>query len=245
MGVPVGFDGASVSSECLKSSTALCADESRIAMAHLEALRGCSGTLGDRPVSGLPIDKVSLTPQHLIVEYVSTESIFGMVSPSYKIKGVKLVGTGHIQVMRYVYTIAQVEDVYFEGKKLREMPGFRELLTEWIKPGEQIVSVPNGKISIVHAYTGKKNILNATALEHYKMTVPLAFLDIIGKDPAPNKILYGNPAVPFIQQGDDNPMAAAYYNSQSGRFEILRQFDKLTLLQNFQRRFSQAMSATG
>lgn len=196
-------------------------------------------------MSGLPIDKVSLTPQHLIVEYVSTESIFGMVSPSYKIKGVKLVGTGHIQVMRYVYTIAQVEDVYFEGKKLREMPGFRELLTEWIKPGEQIVSVPNGKISIVHAYTGKKNILNATALEHYKMTVPLAFLDIIGKDPAPNKILYGNPAVPFIQQGDDNPMAAAYYNSQSGRFEILRQFDKLTLLQNFQRRFSQAMSATG
>ncbi|TXI02177.1 MAG: hypothetical protein E6Q76_15935 [Rhizobium sp.] len=196
-------------------------------------------------MSGLPIDKVSLTHQHLIVEYTSTESIFGMVAPSYKIKGVKVVGTSHFQVMRYVYTIALVEDVYFEGKKLQEMPGFRELLTEWIKPGQQIVSVPNGKTSIVHAYTGKKNIIQATALEHYKAVVPLNFLDIFGNDPAPDKVLYGNPAVPFIQQGDEKPMAAAYYNSQSKRFEILHQFDRLTLLQNFQRRFSQATSATG
>jgi hypothetical protein len=196
-------------------------------------------------VSGLPIDKVSLTPQHLIVEYTSTESIFGMVAPSYKIKGVKVVGTSHFQVMRYVYTLALVEDVYFDGKKLQEMPGFRQLLTEWIQPGQHIVSVPNGKTSIVHAYTGKKNIIQATALEHYKASVPLAFLNIFGNDPAPDKVLYGNPAVPFIQQGDDKPMAAAYYNSQSKRFEILQQFDRLTLLQNFQRRFSQAMSATG
>jgi len=196
-------------------------------------------------VSGLPIDKVFLTPQHLIVEYTSTESIFGMVAPSYKVKGVKVVGTSHLQVMRYVYTIALVEDVYFEGKKLQEMPGFRELLTEWIKPGQQIVSVPNGKTSIVHAYTGKKNIIQATAMEQYKAVVPLNFLDIFGKDPAPGKVLYGNPAVPFIQKGDDKPMAAAYYNSQSKRFEILQQFDRLTLLQNFQRRFSQAASATG
>lgn len=196
-------------------------------------------------MSGLPIDKVSLTPQHLIVEYTSTESIMGMVAPSYKIKGVKVVGTSHFQVMRYVYTIGLVEDVYFEGKKLQEMPGFRELVTEWIKPGEQIVSVPNGKASIVHVYTGKKNILQATALEHYKVSVPLNFLDIFGNDPAPDKVLYGNPAVPFIQQGDDRPMAAAYYNSQSKRLEILHQFDRLTLLQNFQRRFAQATSATG
>lgn len=196
-------------------------------------------------MSGLPIDKVSLTSQHLIVEYTSTESIMGMVAPSYKIKGVKVVGTSHFQVMRYVYTIALVEDVYFEGKKLQEMPGFRELVTEWIKPGQQIVSVPNGKTSIVHVYTGKKNILQATALEHYKVSVPLNFLDIFGHDPAPGKVLYGNPAVPFIQQGDDKPMAAAYYNSQSKRFEILHQFDRLTLLQNFQRRFSQATAATG
>jgi hypothetical protein len=219
------------------------ADIARVGPRDLPASR--SAKRGDRPVSGLPIDKVSLTSQHLIVEYTSTESIFGMVAPSYKIKGIKVVGTSHLQVMRYVYTIAQVEDVYFEGKKLQEMPGFRELLTEWIKPGQQLVSVPNGKTSIVHAYTGKKNIFQATALESYKATVPLAFLDIIGRDPAAGKILYGNPAVPFIQQGDDKPMAAAYYNSASKRFEILHQFDRHTLLPNFQRRFSQAMAATG
>ena len=191
------------------------------------------------------IDKISLTSQHLIVEYTSTESIFGMVAPSYKIKGVKVVGTSHLQVMRYVYTIARVEDVYFEGVKLQHMPGFRELVTEWIKPGQQIVSVPNGKTSIAHVYTGKKNIAQISAVEKYKATVPMGFLDIIGKDPAPNKILYGNPAVPFIQQGDDKPMAAAYYNSATNQLEILRQFDKHSLLQNFQRRFSKAMAATG
>ncbi|WP_337270452.1 hypothetical protein [Oryzifoliimicrobium ureilyticus] len=145
--------------------------------------------------------------------------------------------------MRYVYTLARVEDVYFEGVKLPHMPGFRELATEWIKPGQQIVSVPNGKTSVVHVYTGKKNIFKATVGEKYKFDIPLRFLDLIGKDPAPNKILYGNPAVPFIQQGDDQPIAAAYYNSASGHFEILRQFEKQMLLQNFQRRFSKAMAA--
>lgn len=196
-------------------------------------------------MSGLPIDKVSLTSQHLIVEYTSSESIIGMVAPSLKVKGIKVVGTSHFQVMRYVYTIAQVEDVYFEGKKLQEMPGFRELLTEWIMPGQQLVSVPNGKTSIVHVYTGKKNIINVAALETYKLAVPLGFLDIIGKDPAPDRVLYGNPAVPFIQQGKDKPMAAAYYNSATKRFEVLHQFEKSTLLANFQRRFAQAMAATG
>lgn len=197
-------------------------------------------------MSSLPIDKISLTSQHLIVEYTSTESIFPMVAPSYKIKGVKVASTSHFQIMRYVYTIAQVEDVYFKGVKLQHMPGFRELVTEWIEPGQQIVSVPNGKTSIAHVYTGKKNILNASLLEKYKLAVPLGFIDIIGTDPAPNKRLYGNPAVPFISQGgEDRPMAAAYYNSKSGRFEILQQFDRNMLLQNFQRRFGQAMAATG
>lgn len=197
-------------------------------------------------MSSLPIDKVSLTSQHLIVEYTSTESIFGMVSPSYKIKGVKVVGTSHFQVMRYVYTIAQVEDIYFEGVKLQHMPGFRELLTEWIKPGQQLVSVPNGKTSIVHVYTGKKNIMNVSAIEKYKLSVPLGFIDIIGHDPAPTKMLYGNPAARFIQNGGEGrPMAAAYYNSASGRLEMLQQFDRNTLLENFQRRFAKAMAATG
>jgi hypothetical protein len=88
--------------------------------------------------------------------------------------------------------------------------------------------------------------MNVSAVEKYKLSVPLGFIDIIGHDPAPTRMLYGNPAVPFIQQGGDGrPMAAAYYNSQSGRFEILQQFDRTTLLENFQRRFAKALSATG
>ncbi len=196
-------------------------------------------------MSAEDIDKVSLTPQHLIVEYTSTESVLGMVAPSYKIGGVKVVGVKQLQVMRYVYTIGLVEDVYFDGVKLQHMPGFRELLTEWIQPGKHLISVPNGKTVIVHAYTGKKNIFQATAVEHYKLNVPLRFIDMIGDDPAPDRVLYGNPAVPFIQQGDDPPTAAAYYNSASKRFEILRDFDRRTLLENFQRRFARQLAATG
>ncbi len=111
--------------------------------------------------------------------------------------------------------------------------------------GKHLISVPNGKTVIVHAYTGKKNIFQATAVEHYKLNVPLRFIDMIGDDPAPDRVLYGNPAVPFIQQGDDPPTAAAYYNSASKRFEILRDFDRRTLLENFQRRFARQLAATG
>lgn len=40
-------------------------------------------------MSGLAIDNVKLTNYHLIVEEVFDESVFGMVAPSFKIKGVK------------------------------------------------------------------------------------------------------------------------------------------------------------
>lgn len=193
----------------------------------------------------LPIDKVSLTPQHLIVEYVSTESVFGMVAPSIKARGIKMVGTNHIQVMRYVYTLVRVEDVYFKGRKLQGMPGFREMLSEWIEPGQQVTSVANGKLSIMHRYTGKKNIIRAALAEKFDKTVSLNFLRLFGEDPAPRRVLYGNPAVPFIKKGDENPMAAAYFNSETNRLEILHQFDRRTLLENFQRRFSQEYSPVG
>ena len=196
-------------------------------------------------MGALPIDKVSLTPQHLIVEYVSDESIFGMIAPSMKVRGIKAVGTRHLQVMRYVYTLVQVEDVYFKGRKLQGMPGFRELLSEWIEPGTQITSEPNGKLSIMHRYTGKKNIFSAKALEKYSQSISLNYLTLFGEDPAPRRILYGNPAVTFIKRGDENLMAAAYFNSQTGRFEPLHQFDRRTLLENFQRRFANEYAATG
>jgi hypothetical protein len=196
-------------------------------------------------MGALPIDKVSLTPQHLIVEYTSTESIFGMVAPSLKTRGVKVAGTQHLQVMRYVYTLARVEDIYFKGEKLQHMPGFRELLTEWVTPGTQLVSVPNGKLSIMHVYTGKKNIFRASALEKFKRSVSLNFIDLYGDDPAPRRVLYGNASVPFIQRGEENPMAAAYYNSETNRFRVLQQFDRRTLLENFQRTFANEYSSVG
>lgn len=193
------------------------------------------------------IEKVSLTPQHLIFEYVSDESLLGMIAPTVKVRGLKVIRTSHIQVMRYVYTIVAVEDVYFKGRKLPGMPGLREWITEWIQPGQQIVSVPTGKKSVLLRYTGKKNIFQASAVEKIDKSVAMRFIGIYGEDPAPGRVLYGNPSVPFIKKGEEPLMAAAYYNSDTKRLEILHQFDRRTLLENFLRRFAQqeSQAATG
>lgn len=194
-------------------------------------------------MSGLDIDNVKLTNYHLIVEEVFDESVFGMVAPSFKIKGVKGIGTSHLQVMRSVYTLAIGEDVYFKGSKLQGSPGVRELLSEFFESGTQLTTRPNGRTTVMHRYLGKKNIFTAKALEHYKTSVTLNFLRIYGEDPAPTRLLYGNPAVTFIQKTGERPMAAAYFNGNNNRLELLHYFDRRTLVDGFLKRFSEASAA--
>lgn len=191
------------------------------------------------------IAKASLTPQHLLMEFTSTESLANSVIPSVKFGKVNVGTVKHLQVFRFVYTLVVMEDVYFEGRKLPAMPGIRELVSEWIKPGKQIVSVPNGKVATTLAYNGKKNIFQAAVMQHKVKSVPLPFLDIYGEDPAPERMLYGNPAVPFVQRGEDHPIAAAYYNSASKRFELIQSPDRRTLLENFMRRFGHQTAMAG
>ncbi|HLP70235.1 MAG TPA: hypothetical protein VK181_22225 [Rhizobium sp.] len=189
------------------------------------------------------IDKVKLTDHHLIVEEVFDESVFGMIAPSKKIKGVKIIGTGHLQVLRNVYTLTTGEDVYFKGRKLQGSPGVRELLSEFFEPGTQLTTRPNGRAGVLHRYLGKKNIFTAKALEYYKASATLPFLRMYGEDPAPTRLFYGNPAVTFIQKTGGRPIAAAYFNSATNRLELLHYFERHTLVDNFVRRFSEASAA--
>ncbi|TWF50072.1 hypothetical protein [Neorhizobium alkalisoli] len=190
-------------------------------------------------MSNLDIDKVALTDYNLIIEEIFDESTFGMVAPSKKVGGVKIIGTSHRQVFRRVYTITTGEDVYFKGRKIKGMPGAREWLSELLEPGKQITTKPNGHVGVLNRYVGKKNIFTAKALETYKKSVTLPFLRIYGEDPAPTRLLYGNPAVTFLQKGDEHPIAAAYFNTRTNRLDLIHYFERHTLLDNFVKRFSQ------
>ncbi|WP_448953471.1 hypothetical protein [Labrys neptuniae] len=192
------------------------------------------------------VKKVALTPQHLIVEEMFTEdSIFAMKAPSLKIKGFSVLRSSHNQLMRRVLTIAQVEDVYFKGKKLDGMPGGLELLQEWLLPGQQLTTKKTGEVTLDMTYVGKNNIFKGTALGATSRSISLGFIDYIGTDPAKNHILYGNSAVPFIKFGEANALAAAYYNSKTGAFEVLRQFNPETLTDDFLRRFAPQYAVVG
>ncbi|MGF9564607.1 hypothetical protein [Neorhizobium sp. JUb45] len=193
---------------------------------------------------GIPdIDKVALTDYNLIIEEVSDESIFGMISPTQKIKGVKVLTSAHLQVVRRVYTLTVGEDVYFKGNKIQGMPGARELLSEFLEPGKQITTRPNGKIGILNRYVGKKNIFTGSVAQKYKGSVTIPFLRQYGEDPAPTRLLHGNPAVTFLQKGEENPMAAAYYNTRTHKLELLHYFERHKLLDNFKAHFADATLA--
>ncbi|MGA1805085.1 hypothetical protein [Rhizobium sp. HT1-10] len=197
-------------------------------------------------MSNPDIDKVALTDYNLIVEEVFDESVFGMIAPSTKIGGIKVIGTSHLQVIRRVFTITTGEDVYFKGRRIQGTPGASEWLSELIEAGKQITTRPNGKVGVLNRYFGKKNIFTAKALEHYRKSVTLPFMRILGEDPAPTRLLYGNPAVTFLQKKDERPMAAAYFNVRTNRLDLLHYFERHTLVDNFVRNFSQAsLAATG
>ena len=130
--------------------------------------------------------------------------------------------------------------------QIHGMPDASEWLSELLEPGKQITTKPNGKVGMLNRYVGKKSIFTAKALEHYKKSVTLPFLRIYGEDPAPTRLLYGNPAVTFLQKTGEPPTAAAYFNSRTNRLDVLHYFDRRTLLDNFAKQFSQtSLAATG
>lgn len=183
--------------------------------------------------------KLSPTDQHLLVEYTSTESTAGMVLPVVKLASLSVANVQHLQIMRYVYTLVRIDDIYFEGRRLDRMPGLREYVAEAIKPGQQIVSRPSGKYGLMLAYSGKKNVFaGAVGGEKLSDELSFPFVDYMGDDPAPRHLLYGNPRIPFVQWGDLPPIAAAYYNSRTGRFLPVESPRRAHLLGDFQRRFS-------
>lgn len=197
-------------------------------------------------MSNPDIDKVKLTDYHLIIEEVFDESVFGMISPTQKIKGIKVITSSHLQVVRRVYTLTTGEDVYFKGNRIKGMPGAREFLSEFLEPGKQITTRPNGKIGVLNRYVGKKNIFTGEVVQKYAKSLTLPFLRMYGEDPAPTRLLHGNPAVTFLQKTGENPIAAAYFNSRTSRLELQHHFERHTLLDNFKARFaSETLAPTG
>jgi len=185
------------------------------------------------------------TAEHLIVETTSTESLAGSVIPSISVKGVTIGSLGHLQVMRIVYTLVEAQQVFFEGRPLSAMPGIREALVEWLTPGQQIVSRPTGRFSVMHAYTGKKNIFQPQILQKQVASLPMGYLDLFGEDPAAGVRLFGRNDVPFVSRGSANPIAAAFYRSDTQRLQIIQNPDPKTLMARFAARAPRAAVAVG
>ena len=64
-------------------------------------------------------------------------------------------------------------------------------------------------------------------------SLPLGYLDLFGDDPAEGVRLYGRADVPFVTRGSANPIAAAYYNSETRRLQIIQNPDPKTLMSRF------------
>jgi len=188
---------------------------------------------------------VRRTAQHLIVETTSTESVAGSVIPSISVKGVTIGSLGHLQIMRYVYTLVEAQEVSFQGRPLSAMPGIREAVVEWLTPGQQIVSRPTGRYSVLHAYTGKKNIFQAQLLQKEIKALPLGYLDLFGEDPAAGVRLYGRADVPFVTRGSANPIAAAFFDARTRRLQIVQNPDPKTLMARFAARAPRGAVAVG
>jgi hypothetical protein len=97
----------------------------------------------------------------------------------------------------------------------------------------------------MHAYTGKKNIFQPQIMQKEIGSLPLGYLDLIGEDPAAGVRLYGRADVPFVTRGKANPIAAAFFNSDTKRLQIIQNPDPKTLMTRFAARAPRGAVAVG
>lgn len=140
------------------------------------------------------------------------------------------VGPSMLQVYRRIAQTCDVQDMFFEGKRINGMPSTWQYVQEYLKPGRQITTSPTGVKEFVLTYAGFKNILTplpkigglipaSWTTERDLGVPPMAF--VYGADPIPQVQLYGNPQVQFTMSGGKPPpIAVGLYHKGRNKLEL-------------------------
>jgi hypothetical protein len=161
-------------------------------------------------------------PNYVIVEQIHSKS--GMPA----IGGV--IGPQANQVYRRIFQVCDIQDMFFQGKRISGFPSTWQYIQEFIHKGKQITTRPTGKKQLTIAYSGFKNLI--TPLPKFREALPESLTKqydlgtpaspfIYGKDPIPQIQLYGNSKVEFITFGGNTPpTAVGVYKGAKGQLEL-------------------------
>lgn len=161
-------------------------------------------------------------PSYVIVEQIHLKTGLPSIGNT--------VGPTLHQVFRRVLQVCDVQDMFFDGRRISGMPTPWQYLQEFVRPGNQITTRPTGERQFTLVYGGFINVLQPLPqmgnllpeswTRSYNLgTPPTPF--IYGTDPIPNVRLYGNPRVQFIMPGGEPPPTAmAIYNTSNRRLDL-------------------------
>lgn len=146
------------------------------------------------------------------------------------------IGPGHYQLFRRVIQVCDIQDIFFDGKRIFSTPGTWQYIQEFLRPGKQITRQPTGERQFVTVYAGFKNLLKPLPkignllpdswTKQYDLgTPPSPF--IYGRDPIPTVSLYGNPCAEFVMiGGTPPPVAVGVYNQTRNQLKLPAAVDR-------------------
>ena len=145
------------------------------------------------------------------------------------------------KVVRHVARTCDVQDVYYDGQRLSSMPNGWQLLMDALRLAT-ISTRPTGEQRLMLAYAGFDNLVTPLPPDLQIPHVPEAVFRehrlpnigqmTYGRDPIPDVRLFGNPRVPFVSPGgDEPPMAMAVYYGGQRRLEPVPRAEQTQLLQ--------------
>lgn len=170
--------------------------------------------------------------------YVVVEQIHSKAGLPATVGGT--IGPGLYQVYRRVIQICDVQDVFFDGKRILISPGAWHNIQEFLRPGKQITRQPTGEKQFVRVFAGFKNILTPLPkignllpdswTKQYDLgTPPSPF--VYGRDPIPTVKLYGNSRAKFVMiGGTPPPVAVGMYNQRRDQLTLPTANDRQRIL---------------
>lgn len=140
------------------------------------------------------------------------------------------IGPGLFQLYRRVIQVCDVQDMFFEGKRIFGVPSTWQYIQEFLRPGKQITTHRTGEQQLHLAYAGFKNLLTPLPkigsllpdswTKQYDLGMPPSVF-IIGNDPIPTVKLYGNPRAKFVMVGGTPPpVAVGVYNQTRNQLTL-------------------------
>ena len=162
-------------------------------------------------------------PNYVIIEEIHSKA--GLPSLG------NTIGPGLWQVMRRVLQVCDVQDLFFDGKRIKGMPSTWQYIQEFVRPGKQITQRPTGKREMILTYAGFSNILQPLPkignllpkswTKQYNLGKPSLSPFVYGRDPIPKVRLYGNAKAQFIMPGGKPPATAVgIYKGATNKLEI-------------------------